>query len=347
MYIARVTGIVLLFSYALPSTAFDAFQPLPAQPPYPEDNAPAADKIALGKQLFFDRRLSDDNSIACISCHDLNSGGDDGRAVSIGVHGRHGKRSTPTVWNVAFYGALYLDGRSPSLEDQVQTHLVDPDIMGMKDAAALEQRLAAIPGYREQFARVFGTERGVTMRNIARAIADFERTLITTDSAFDRYLQGKKRALTRQQKRGFDTFVETGCAACHFWVNFAGPQPGLQLKMGEGFWELFPNYRGSRYESQYRLLDDLGRYHATGDESHKAMWRVQSLRNIAVTAPYFHNGAVATLDEAVRVMAKTQLDKELADGDVADIVAFLHSLTGRFPDVSPPVLPVTAPAAAR
>lgn len=335
----RIAIVVLTLSLVSPVVAFEAFQPLPAQPPYPADNPPSPAKIALGKQLFFDRRLSEDGSISCNSCHDLNSGGDDGRQVSVGVHGRHGKRSTPTLWNVAFYGTLYRDGRSPSLEDQAQTHLLDADIMGMKDAALLEQRIAAIDGYRRQFEQVFGRVESVTAPNIARALADFERTLITPDSAFDRYLRGKKRALTKQQRRGFTTFVDTGCAACHFWVNLAGPQTGLQLEMGEGFWELFPNYLGSRYDQQYRLLDDAGRFHVTGIESHRYMWRVPTLRNIAVTAPYFHNGSVATLAEAVRVMARTQLNRELAETDVQDIVAFLHSLGGRFPRITPPELP--------
>ncbi|KAF0192517.1 MAG: cytochrome c peroxidase [Gammaproteobacteria bacterium] len=338
----RIASIVFALLCIPPVAAFDAFQPLPRQPPYPADNLPAKAKIALGKQLFFDRRLSDDRSVSCNSCHDLMSGGDDGRQVSVGVHGRHGQRSTPTLWNAAFYGALYQDGRSPSLEDQVQTHVLDADIMGLKDAAMLEQRIAAIDGYRQQFDQVFGGANAVTSQNIARAIADFERTLITPDSAFDRYLRGKKRALTEQQQRGFATFIETGCAACHFWVNLAGPQPGLQLEMGEGFWELFPNYLGSRYDQQYRLLDDAGRFHVTGVEGHRYMWRVPTLRNIAVTAPYFHNGSVATLDEAVRVMAKTQLNKEVAAADVKDIVAFLQSLGGRFPRIAPPGLPSEA-----
>ena len=185
----------------------------------------------------------------------------------------------------------------------------------------------------------FAGENPVTYQNIARAIASFERTLVTPDSDFDRYLNGKQSALTAAQQRGFTTFKETGCAACHFWVNLAGPQPGLQLRAGEGFWELFPNFVGSRYDAQYNLLDDLGRYEVTGEENHKRMWRLPTLRNIAVTAPYFHNGSVATLDEAVRVMATTQLGKELTVQQVNDIVAFLGSLTGRFPEITLPRIP--------
>lgn len=321
------------------AVAFEPFQPLPQTPPVPENNPLTADKVELGKQLYFDARLSADNRLSCNSCHDLAAGGSDGRTHTVSVGEWRGKRSAPTVWNAAFHNTLYQDGRSPSLEDQVQTHLLDPDIMGMPDAQTVVNRIAAIPGYRKAFARSFGDREPVSYENIARAIATFERTLVTPGGAFDRYLKGDRSALTPAQRRGFETFNEIGCSACHFWVNLAGPQPGLQLESGEGFWELFPNYLGSRYDKQYDLLADKGRYHVTGDELHKHMWRLPTLRNVAVTAPYFHNGSVKTLDEAVQVMAVTQLDRELPRQQVEDIVAFLESLTGPFPVIQPPELP--------
>lgn len=318
--------------------AFQPLQPLPAQPPIPPDNPQTPAKIALGKQLFFDPRLSVNGSLSCNSCHNVLAGGEDGRRQTPGAHGKPNPRSVPTLWNVAYFTAHYRDGRVDTLEQQVQDHLLSETEMGNANPAQILDKLRRIPGYVSQFTQVFGKE-GLTYHTLAQAISAYERTLVTPNSRYDRYLRGKKQALSPQERRGLRAFVDTGCAACHFYVNLAGPVPGLAFQQGEGFYELFPNYVGSEYDSKYRLLDDPGRYRATGDETEKRFWRVPSLRNIAVTAPYFHNGAVNTLDEAVRVMAKTQLNKVLTEQQVQDIVAFLNSTTGEFPRTIMPRLP--------
>lgn len=332
----------MLFA-ALPAVAvpFNALQPLPKQPPIPADNPMTAAKVALGQQLYFDPRLSSTGTHSCNTCHNVLAGGDDGRAVSVGVDGKMGARNTPTIWNAAFNTVLYRDGRATSLEEQVKSHLLSPTEMGMPDEQAVVTRVAAIPGYRSQFAQVFGGGEPVSYDNIAKAIATYERTLTTPNSPYDRYLRGDKKAISGQAKRGLEEFQKVQCVSCHFWVNMAGPVPGLAFKMGEGFYELFPNYPGTAYEKQYRLADDIGRYTVTGIETDRRMWRVMTLRNIALTAPYFHNGVVKTLDEAVRVMGKAQLNKDLSEQQVQDIVAFLNTLSGQFPKQTFPRLPAT------
>jgi len=317
------------------------FQPLPAEPPIPADNPQTDAKITLGKQLFFDPRLSITGTHSCNSCHNLAAGGEDGRAQPVGVYGRKGRRSTLTIWNAAYHTIHNWDGSARTLEEQNQGHLLDPNIMGMPDARQLVDRFSSIPAYRAEFKTVFGKE-GVSLENIARALASFERTLITHNSAFDRFLAGDKRAISTQAQHGFEDFIEVGCASCHFWVNLAGPQPGLAMQQGEGFYELFPNHPGTDYESRYHLADDIGRYDFSQVKTDIRMWRVPSLRNIEITAPYFHNGSVKTLAEAVQVMAKAQLKYELSQQQVDDIVAYLHTLTGRFPTITVPRLPETS-----
>lgn len=318
---------------------FRPFQPLPAQPPVPDSNPQSAAKVALGAQLFFDSRLSPDGSVSCLSCHNVLAGGDDSRARSVGVKGRQTGRNTPTLWNVGFNTAYFRDGRASSLEQAVEDQLLSVEAMAMERPGAVIERLSAIAGYRRQFAQVFGDQDSMKFANVAQALAAYLRTLVTQDSAFDQYLRGHQDALGADARRGFQLYVDSGCASCHFWVNMAGPVPGLAFQMGEGFYELFPNYKGSEYDAKYRLTEDIGRFPVSRIESDQHMWRVTGLRNVAVTAPYFHNGSVPTLHEAVRVMAKTQLNKEFTDQQVADVVAFLGSLTGQFPQPRVPRLP--------
>lgn len=327
--------------FSLEALAFDILQPLPAQAPVPESNPLSDAKITLGKQLYFDRRLSLTGAVSCNSCHNVMAGGQDDRAVSIGALGKSGRRNAPTVWNVAFQTVLYWDGRARSLEEQLSSHFLDDTVMAMEDAAALRERLAGIPGYRAEFAKAFGGDDAGSLDNAAKAIASYIRTLLTPDSDFDRYIRGDKTALSDAAKRGLDRFREIGCMSCHFGVNFAGPAPGPYLKMGDGFYELFPNFVGSEYDEQYKLTEDVGRYDFSHDPGEKRMFRLPTLRNIALTAPYFHNGSVATLSEAVRVMARTELNTKLTEQETQDIVAFLESLTGRFPVQSLPQLPAT------
>ena len=334
---------LLIFSFTMPLAQAEipwAFQPLPAQPPIPADNPQIDAKIELGKQLFFDPRLSITGSHSCSSCHNLAAGGEDGLAQPIGVYGNKGRRSTLTLWNAAYHTVYNWDGSSKTLERQALQHILDKNVMAMPDQNVLVERLNSIDGYRTQFDSVFAGE-GVTADTIAKAIASFERTLVTSNSPFDRFLNGDKQAISDYARQGFEQFIEIRCASCHFWVNMAGPNPGLALQQGEGFYELFPNYPGTDYEKQYGLADDIGRYDFSRVKTDKRMWRVPSLRNIAITAPYFHNGAVKSLDEAVRVMAKTQLNRDLSGNEVTYLVEFLKTLTGEFPQITLPRLPAT------
>lgn len=313
-----------------------ALEALPAQPPVPKDNPMTPAKIELGKQLFLDPRLSVDGTVSCNSCHNVMSSGTDNRSVSVGVSGQKGGRSAPTVWNAAFLTAQFWDGRAASLEEQAKGPILNPIEMGMPNPDLAVTRLKAIPGYQKQFAEVFGGSDPITYDNIAKAIATYERTLITPDSAFDRYMGGDKKALSEAAQRGMKLVDEVGCTSCHTGPVFAGPST---VAMGQGFFQKFPTYAGSKYDAAYGLLLDEGRATTTKKIEDKNMWRVPTWRNVALTAPYFHNGSVKTLDEAVRVMAKTQLNKELKDEQVKDIVAFLDSLTGKFPAQTLPMLP--------
>ncbi|HHH46966.1 MAG TPA: cytochrome-c peroxidase [Thiotrichales bacterium] len=311
-----------------------ALEPLPANPPVPADNPMSAAKIELGKQLYFDPRLSINGTQSCNDCHNVMGSGTDNRATSIGAKGKHGGRSAPTVWNAAYLSAQFWDGRAATLEDQAKGPILNPVEMGMPSEQAVIDRLSKIPGYVDQFKAVFG-ENGLTYDNIARAIAAYERTLVTPNSPFDRYMRGDRSAMSAQAVRGMKLFESVGCVACHSGPNFSGPN----LPTGQPFLQKFPTFTDNEYVKKYDFLKDPGRYEVTKKEADRHMWRVPTLRNVALTAPYFHNGAVKTLDEAVRVMAKTQLDKELTDAQVADLVAFLESLTGEFPAQTMPQLP--------
>jgi cytochrome c peroxidase len=198
-------------------------------------------------------------------------------------------------------------------------------------------RVRAIPGYEPYFVRAFGTDNPMTVDNAAKAVAAFERTMITPDSPYDRYVKGEKAALDEQQQRGMKAFNEVGCTSCHSGPAFNGPA----MAPGKGFFMKFPTFEDSEYVKKYDFLKDQGRLEATGKEADKSVFKVPTLRNITLTAPYFHNGSVATLDEAVRIMAKVQLNKDLSDDQVTDLVAFLNALTGEFPEQILPRLPAT------
>lgn len=333
-------GVMLaLVSLAAYSEPFKPFQPLPAQPPIPADNPQSPRKSDLGKQFFFDYRLSSNGSTACVTCHNVLAGGDDGRTRSIGATGIVSSRNAPSLWNVGYNTIYFRDGRALNLEEAIAQHLTSEDTLGQTQPSAVVARVQRIPGYVDQLARVYGDTDAVSYANIAKSLASFLRTLNTPDSAFDQYLRGKSDAIPDAAKRGFEKFINSGCASCHFYVNVAGPVPGLAFQMGEGFYELFPNFKGSEYDTKYKLRDDIGRYQVSGVETDKHMWRVTGLRNVALTAPYFHNGSVATLDEAVRVMARTQLNLTFSESEVADVVSFLHTLSGEFPVLTAPRLP--------
>ena len=334
MSIVRLVSLAMVLGLlvAVPVIALEA---LPKSPPSPPNNPGTPAKIELGKKLFFDPRLSSTGTVSCNSCHNVMEAGEDDRPVSMGVDGRKGGRSAPTVWNAAFLSVQFWDGRASSLEEQAKGPIVNPVEMGMSDHASVVKRIAAIPGYQKEFTQVFGGSSPVNIDNVAKAIAAYERTLITPHSAFDRYQAGDKQAMSVQAQRGMKLAESAGCTTCHNGPVFAGPA----MTEGQGFFMRFPTRTGTDYEKKYRLADDPGRFQATKNEADRNLWRVPQWRNIALTAPYFHNGSVPSLGEAVRVMSKTQLGRDLAPNEVGDLVAFLNSLTGEFPEQTLPRLP--------
>jgi cytochrome c peroxidase len=264
-------------------------------------------------------------------------GGEDNRPVSMGVHGKTGGRSSPTVWNSGFSSVQFWDGRAASLEEQAKGPVTNPIEMGMGELEEAMNRLRDIPGYMPYFEAAFGKDNPMTVDNAAKAVAAYERTLITPNSPYDRYVKGDKKVLTAQQVRGMDSFASVGCTGCHSGPAFNGPA----MEAGTGFYMKAPTFTDNDYVEQYKLTEDTGRFMVTNNEADKHLWKVPTLRNISITAPYFHNGAVPTLDEAVRVMGKVQLNQDLTDDQVADIVAFLDALTGEFPEQPLPQLPPT------
>ena len=332
----------ILISSVLSIAAFSSvqaadWQALPDKAPAPADNPTTAAKVELGKMLYMDPRFSSTGTVSCNSCHNIMEGGDDSRSVSMGVHGKTGGRNAPTVWNSAFHSVQFWDGRAPTLEEQAKGPVANSVEMGMADVETAMDRVRAIPGYKPYFDKAFGKD-GMTVDNAAKAVAAFERTLITPNSAYDRYVKGDKQAMTAQQVKGMNTFAATGCTACHSGAAFNGPT----MPLGQGFYAKFPTFSDNAYVDKYKLDKDKGREAVTGKAADANMFRVQTLRNITDTAPYFHNGSVNDLSEAVRVMAKTQLNTDMSAADVADVVAFLGALTGEYPQIMMPRLPATS-----
>jgi cytochrome c peroxidase len=315
--------------HGIPGDYFDSFLPLPERFDTPENPATDA-KIALGRMLFFDRRLSQNGRLACHGCHDLNGFGADGRMVSLGHVGQPGRRNSPTVYNAAGFVAQFWDGRSPDVEDQSKQPVLNPVEMAMPDASRVVRTLAAIPGYVRLFESAFPKARpAVTYDNMALAIGAFERGLVTP-GPFDAFLRGDDAALGSEPRAGFRRFVELGCAGCH-----NGPALGGQTFEAIGHIRPYPDEF------------DLGRFEVTGKDADRQSFRVPGLRNVAKTAPYYHDGGIATLEEAVRSMATHQLGIELAPEDQGAILAFLDALTGVPPAdyIEKPELPPDGEAA--
>lgn len=273
-------------------------------------------KVTLGKRLFHDVRLSRDDTIGCASCHDLKTGGVDRRVHSIGVGGSEGGINAPTVFNSGFNVVQFWDGRAATLEEQIDGPVHNPKEM----ASAWPQiiaKLSADSSYLQQFASLYRD--GITSANIKDAIATFERSLITPDSRFDRYLRGESGVLSEQEKQGYTLFQSYGCVACHQGINLGG---NMFEKMG---------LMGDYFADRGNLTDeDLGRFRVNHDEQSKYEFRVPSLRNVARTAPYFHDGSAKTLRDAVQVMAKYQLGRPIPPDDTDAIVSFLETLTGEY-----------------
>lgn len=272
--------------------------------------------VAVGRRLFFDPRLSDNGSMACASCHDLTHGGDDGVPIPDGPEGVPRQFNTPTVFNTVHVSRLGWRGDFLTLRDQV-AHSVPAELLS--DWAAVTDRLSGLADYADAFPD------GVTPEAIQEALAAYVAALVTPHAPFDRWLTGDSDALTDQQKRGWALFKGYGCAACH-----QGRLLGGTMFQRIGLYApFFPRYR-----SDPRA--DLGRYALTGEDTDRHSFKVPGLRNVALTAPYLHDGSVATLEGVVRVMAYYQVGRSLSEPDVADIVAFLESLTGEVPAIAAP-----------
>ena len=320
---------------ALLKQAQELFQPLP------KDMATAEfpitrERVELGWSLFFDPRLTIDANMSCSSCHQPAFYGTDALPKAIGVKQRPHPRHVPTNLNAGTSFVIHWRGDRTDLEDQVFQALTSPITSGQPDEKAVIDRLARIPGYAPLFKAAFpDAPQPMTLRNIAKAVGAYERTLVTP-SPFDAYLAGNQEALSPAVRAGLAKFINTGCVTCHNDVGIGG---GMYQKFGvvEDYWKA----TGSD-------PIDRGRADVTKDPADLYVFRVASLRNVAMTPPYFHDGSVATLPEAVKVMARVQLGVTLSDADMRDIVAFLENLTGELPAnfATAPVLPSGAVAPA-
>jgi cytochrome c peroxidase len=318
------------------------FEPLPKTAPAIAGDPATADKVTLGRMLFFEPRLSDNHDISCATCHNLSLGGVDSGALSGGHNAQLAGREVQTVLNAIFNKSQYWDGRTNDLKDQVVNSVManpkamlktrgGPMAINPAELATTKQRaideLKSMPAYVEAFHKAFPDDANpLVYDNVGRAIALFEATLITPDAPFDRWLTGEAAALSDEQKDGLKLFIDKGCAGCHNGLNIGGAS---YAKFGV----VAPP------PPEYLPADDLGRFAVTKNVSDKYAFKVPSLRNVELTAPYFHSGATFELSKAVSIMAETQLGVKLADDETRKLVAFLKSLTGRQPEVTLPILP--------
>ncbi|MCC6774940.1 MAG: c-type cytochrome [Gemmatimonadaceae bacterium] len=323
--VVRALAIVALSAACVPdrlpeslTTEFAAaeralFAPLPVVVELPGQPATEA-QVSLGRALFHEPLLSDGHDVSCNSCHALNAWGTDGRRVSLGHDGRAGTRNAPTEYNAAGHLAQFWDGRARDVEAQANGPILNPIEVGMPDSAAVLAHLRASPMYVAAFRAAFPAERDpISYDNAGRAIGAFERGLVTP-APWDRFLAGDSTAFTTEQRRGLRSFLNAGCQSCHAGINVGGDR-----FMKAGLINAWP------------CQADSGRYHVTNNPNDRFLFKVPSLRNIANTGPYFHDGSVADLSEAVRMMAHHQLGKDLTPEQVRAIVAYLGSLTGTLP----------------
>ncbi|MBU6451446.1 MAG: cytochrome-c peroxidase [Cyanobacteria bacterium REEB67] len=294
-----------------------ALTAIPEKNPFHVD----VDKARLGERLYFDKRLSTDNSVSCASCHALDKGGTDRLRVSTGVHGEQGAINSPTVFNSAFNFCQFWDGRARDLADQVSGPITNPHEMAT-DFKSILTKLAGDTAYGAMSKAAY--KASLSESNIKDAIANYEKTLLTPNSAFDKYLKGDQSALSDQQKRGYLTFMEKGCATCHAGVGMGGMS---FEKMG--VYKDYFAYRENTLHMPHTPADD-GRFNVSHDRLDMGKFKVPLLRNIALTAPYFHDGSAATLREAVSVMGVYEAGNKLTAAETDSIVAFLESLTGEY-----------------
>ncbi|MGL4746937.1 MAG: diheme cytochrome c5 peroxidase CcpA [Shewanella sp.] len=314
----KLTAIAITLTAMFASSSAVAAEPIevitPAKITEPE-------KVELGKMLFFEPRLSKSGFISCNSCHNLSTGGVDALPTSIGHHWQEGPINSPTVLNADFMLAQFWDGRASNLKEQAAGPIANPKEMGFTHELATET-IASMPAYRARFAKVYGDEK-VDIDRLTDAIAAFEKTLVTPNSPFDQYLLGKQDAISGDAKAGYQLFKDKGCASCH-----NGPAVGGTMFMKMGL--IKPFHTNNPAE---------GRKGVTGKDADKFVFKVPTLRNIELTYPYFHDGSVWTLEEAVNTMADIQLGQKLTEKETKEMVAFLNSLTGEQPQISLPILP--------
>ncbi len=319
-YVILHTLIVpLLFvgAIAVPNSTFanEPIQPIKAVAPK------NAGMMELGKKLFFDPRLSKSGFISCNSCHNLSMGGTDNIKTSIGHNWQQGPINAPTVLNSSMNLAQFWDGRAKDLKEQAEKPIPNPGEMALPHEIAVDV-LRSIPQYRRLFQQVFGPSQ-INIGMVTDAIAAFEETLVTPDSRFDKWLRGEKKAISQTEHEGYKLFKDSGCAACHHGTAVGGTS---FQKMG-----IVKPYKTTSKE--------VGRIGVTGKDTDRFVFKVPTLRNIELTYPYFHDGAVDTLEEAVDTMGRIQLGREFSKEDNSKIVAFLKTLTGKQPDFKLPILP--------
>ncbi|MEM7181974.1 MAG: cytochrome-c peroxidase [Spirochaetota bacterium] len=289
----------------------DQFGVIPAKMPGSEADTP--ELIELGRKLFFEKKLSINDQQSCNSCHDVREkkGGVDNAVTSTGAQGDVGERNSPTVLNAGFHIAQFWDGRAKDLVEQAKGPITNPKEMGMLNEQVVEEKISGITEYQALFAKAFPKdERKISYNNIAKAIAAYERTLRTNDR-FDDFIRGDHKALNQQEQKGFQDFMAKGCQSCHNGPLFGG---NSFRKLGQV----------KPYETE-----DLGKYAVSKKDEDKYVFKVPSLRNVALTAPYFHDGKVKTLEEAIKKMGYHQLGMELKDEEISSIATFLKALTDK------------------
>lgn len=338
----RIALLVLLFALFSPLSSAQSsssaaslqararaiFKPIPAAPDEIRGEAITQEKIDLGRMLFFDGRLSRSHLISCNTCHNLGTGGADNIPVAVGHGWQKGPRNTPTVYNAIFNAAQFWDGRAEDLMEQAKGPIQAMVEMN-NTPEQVETTLRSMPGYVDAFSKAFPSEaEPVSFDNMARALEAFEATLVTPDSRFDRFLEDDTRALDARERQGLALFMDKGCIACHSGVNLGGQT-------------YFPFGVFQRPGADILPLADKGRFVVTNTESDAYVFRAAPLRNVALTAPYFHSGEVWDLKQAVAIMGSSQLGQTLGEADVDAITRFLGTLTGTAPKIEYPILPVS------
>jgi cytochrome c peroxidase len=310
-----IRSLFLALAVSAASTAH-AFDPLPQRAPEPADNPTTPAKVRLGLALFMDPRLSSDGTISCNSCHNLSTGGADNLVTSVGHNWQRGPINSPTVLNSSMSVAQFWDGRAKDLKAQAGGPPLNPVEMGAT-WEGIVAKLEADKAFAAEFAAVY--PQGFGSDSITDAIAEYEKTLTTPDSRFDRYLTGEKDALSAEEVRGWNRFQDLGCATCHSGVLLGGTSFELMGREGDYFAD-----RGNPTDA------DLGRFNHTRDEADRHRLKVPTLRNVALTYPYFHDASAPDLAAAAKTMARYQVGVTLSEADVKDVEAFLRSLTGRY-----------------